>query len=233
MVIYKITNSVNNKVYIGKTICDKDDYFGSGVLIKQAIKKYGLDKFAKEIIDTANSIEELNNKEKYWIAYFNSCDLNLGYNIGLGGDGGDLFSNNPNKEAIRLKYSKPKEKNPMFGKHHNNESINKISHNRKGKNKGLSTWNKGISIKEYSEKYMNCFNNRKGSKNPNSKMFLFISPDGIEFKIIGNYETFCIENNLDVFISRHFINKGKIPKPQKGIPKTERLNLIGWEIIRL
>ena len=39
MVIYKITNSVNNKVYIGKTICDKDDYFGSGVLIKRAIKK--------------------------------------------------------------------------------------------------------------------------------------------------------------------------------------------------
>jgi hypothetical protein len=50
--IYKITNLINNKIYIGKHITkDKnDDYMGSGKLITRAIEKYGLENFKKEII---------------------------------------------------------------------------------------------------------------------------------------------------------------------------------------
>jgi hypothetical protein len=59
--IYKITNLLNNKYYIGRhaTTNINDKYMGSGVGIKNAIKKYGVDNFSKEIIAFANSAEEL------------------------------------------------------------------------------------------------------------------------------------------------------------------------------
>ena len=51
-VVYRITNMINGKKYIGKhsTTDVYDGYFGSGVAIKQAINKYGIDNFKKEII---------------------------------------------------------------------------------------------------------------------------------------------------------------------------------------
>lgn len=63
MVIYKTTNLVNGMIYIGKKSQDYDTYLGSGLLLKRAIAKYGKDNFKKEIIDTAQTIDELNEKE--------------------------------------------------------------------------------------------------------------------------------------------------------------------------
>jgi group I intron endonuclease len=85
MWIYKITNNVNGKIYIGQTHYDNPSYFGSGILIKEAIKKYGIDKFEKAYIDTANDQNELDEKEKYWIKFHNSQDHKIGYNIADGG----------------------------------------------------------------------------------------------------------------------------------------------------
>ncbi len=51
MEIYKITNNINKKIYIGKDITCNPNYFGSGVFIKKAITKYGRENFTKEIID--------------------------------------------------------------------------------------------------------------------------------------------------------------------------------------
>lgn len=64
--IYKITNLTNNKVYIGKheTENKNDDYFGSGKLIRKAIKKYGMNNFKKEILFECHSKEEMDQKEK-------------------------------------------------------------------------------------------------------------------------------------------------------------------------
>ncbi len=60
-IIYKITNLVNEKYYIGRhaTTDINDSYMGSGIGIKNAIRKYGIDKFTKEIIAYASSAEEL------------------------------------------------------------------------------------------------------------------------------------------------------------------------------
>jgi hypothetical protein len=52
-VIYKITNLINQKIYIGKDSTNRKNYYGSGKAIKNAILKYGEDNFSKEIIDTA------------------------------------------------------------------------------------------------------------------------------------------------------------------------------------
>lgn len=59
--VYKITNTVNNKIYVGvHTTNDKsDNYMGSGVLIKRAIDKYGVDKFVKEILYECNTKDEM------------------------------------------------------------------------------------------------------------------------------------------------------------------------------
>jgi len=105
MEIYKITNLINHKVYIGKdATCDKN-YYGSGVFIKSAIKKYGKKNFMKEIIDRCDSYEELSVKEKYWISFYREREEL--YNIADGGDGGDTWSSNPKFNELREKYYKP------------------------------------------------------------------------------------------------------------------------------
>lgn len=87
--IYKITNNVNNKIYIGKhqTENKDDDYMGSGKIIKRAIEKYGIDKFTKEILYECNSLEEMNEKEAEIVDEEFVARLDT-YNIKLGGQGG-------------------------------------------------------------------------------------------------------------------------------------------------
>jgi len=105
MQIYKITNLINNKIYIGKDTTSDQNYFGSGLLIRRAIKKYGIENFKKEILDETDNYEDLSIKEKYWIENFNSTNIEIGYNISKGGDGGDTLSNNPNLDIIKEKIS--------------------------------------------------------------------------------------------------------------------------------
>ena len=134
MVIYKITNLLNNKIYIGKDTTNNDDYFGSGVLIKRAIDKYGINNFEKVILETCDSNGVLCDKEKFWINLLKSTDLTIGYNISNGGDGGDTISNNPNKENILKKISESM-KNRVFTEIHK-EKLSKNHYStkyRKGK----------------------------------------------------------------------------------------------------
>lgn len=56
---------------------------------KKAIRKYGKENFEKKIIDIAYSREDLNNKEKYWIAFYDATKSSLFYNIAKGGTGGN------------------------------------------------------------------------------------------------------------------------------------------------
>lgn len=91
MIIYKITNLVNGKMYIGQTIgtlCARwKRHCGDNSkcpAIHNAIVKYGIQNFNVEQIDTANSQEELNEKEAYWINTLNTISPN-GYNLQNGG----------------------------------------------------------------------------------------------------------------------------------------------------
>lgn len=92
MIIYKITNTLNNKIYIGQTTQSMSARFSSHCRKKvgrsyltDAIKKYGKENFLIEQIDSAETIEELNKKEEYWISYYNSTNKNIGYNLMSGG----------------------------------------------------------------------------------------------------------------------------------------------------
>lgn len=113
MEIYKITNLINHKIYIGKDTTSDPNYFGSGLLIKRAFEKYGKENFIKEVIDITGDYDELSKKEIYWISKYKSTDKKIGYNIAPGGEGGDTLSNHPDLDLIREKISK---NNPKTGK---------------------------------------------------------------------------------------------------------------------
>lgn len=112
MIIYKITNLINNKVYIGQTTktiewrfnkhCeDAMKNINTTIHIQRAILRYGKENFKIEQIDTASSKNELNEKEKYWIRYYNS--KTNGYNMTYGGEGGDTYSSLSDEEMNCVK----------------------------------------------------------------------------------------------------------------------------------
>jgi group I intron endonuclease len=101
-IIYRITNVVNSKFYIGKTSKTVQERFQrhcynhqkQNTHLYNAMRKYGVDKFKIEILEETNSANE---REIYWIE-----TLQPHYNMTIGGDGGDT-SNSPNfKSAIKL-----------------------------------------------------------------------------------------------------------------------------------
>ena len=92
-VIYKITNKINGKIYIGKTFQDVNVRFiqhfkiNEPTLIHKAMIKYGIDNFSLDIIYSSPDINDINNKEIYYINYYGSRDKSIGYNICKGGEG--------------------------------------------------------------------------------------------------------------------------------------------------
>lgn len=89
MIVYKTTNLINGKFYIGKQASNSKWYLGSGKALKSAIAKYGRSNFKKEILEECSSLEELSEREKFWIAELNAIEK--GYNIAEGGSGGRTF----------------------------------------------------------------------------------------------------------------------------------------------
>ena len=89
-IIYKTTNLINNKIYIGQHITDKlhDNYVGSGTLLKKAIQKYGDVNFHTDILFICKSKEEMNCKEQDLVneEFIKRADT---YNLILGGTGGN------------------------------------------------------------------------------------------------------------------------------------------------
>lgn len=99
MIIYKVTSKTSNKSYIGQTTKRLDDrkhaHFKNvkaGIKTKfyNAIRKYGESDFVWEIIDNAESKELLNKLETKYISKYDT--YKTGYNMTLGGDGGDTIS---------------------------------------------------------------------------------------------------------------------------------------------
>lgn len=137
MFIYKITNKINNKIYIGQVYNKsiearfdrhvKEASKTNPILVDRAIYKYGVNNFVVEQIDTATSLEELNQKEKYWIKFYNSTNREIGYNLTEGGDGGNTYLCKTKEEMDKIKH--------------------KLSVVNSGKNNGMSKSIKGLNVK--------------------------------------------------------------------------------------
>ena len=89
MIIYKTTNLVNQKYYIGKDQKNNPEYLGSGLALNRAIKKYGRENFIKEILEECADPTSLANCERHWIAKLNACKDPMSYNVHEGGRGGN------------------------------------------------------------------------------------------------------------------------------------------------
>jgi len=156
-------NMLNGKKYVGfhasNSEYEKDEYRGSGILLKKKIKEYGEDNFITGIIEYI-IFDEWKEKEKYWIKEMKSHVSENGYNLTLGGDGGDTFSfrSEEDKNLTKQRLSKKR--------------IRGCTEIRKLKisiaNTGKTPWNKdiiGVFFDSEETKQKKQFNNA-GEKNP-------------------------------------------------------------------
>jgi hypothetical protein len=139
--VYKITNLINNKIYIGvhKTSNLSDEYMGSGNLIKNAIKKHGIENFKKEYLKIFDSEEEMYEMESIIVNKDFIKETSV-YNIKEGGFGGWSYVN-----EMELNKSCTFEKDNKYGSWKNKqkriEILNKIPMNKRieiGRNMGIN-----------------------------------------------------------------------------------------------
>lgn len=91
--VYKTTNLKNGKIYIGQkqsSTFSAEKYLGSGTLLTRAVKKYGKQNFSVELLKFCNCKQTLDEQERLYIKYYKSTDRSIGYNIAIGGQGGNL-----------------------------------------------------------------------------------------------------------------------------------------------
>jgi group I intron endonuclease len=150
--IYKTTNQINGKIYIGyhSTKDLNDSYLGSGKILNQAIEKNGPENFTKEILYVFPSREEALQKERELVneAFVQRDDT---YNMKIGGEGGwdHTWESNSRPEIVERRRQGQKKairegrmrtltdeqrlmgsaSKPFLGKKHTEESRKKISEN--------------------------------------------------------------------------------------------------------
>lgn len=142
MFIYKITNKINNKTYIGLTTLKNphkriNRHFNKfkhryESVIWNATQKYGRNNFTVEIIEECTSLKELNKKEIYYIKKYNTIRPN-GYNIKNGGEGGGSLDDSTKKKISKALKDYYKTNEGSFkGKAFSKEHLANLSKARKG-----------------------------------------------------------------------------------------------------
>jgi hypothetical protein len=181
--IYKTTNLINGKWYIGKHERNDSNYFGSGKLLSLAIKKYGKENFKREILAESNNTEELNNLEIKFIRETNAIKDPMSYNIAAGGKGGNTYAGLTEleiKNAVEKAQSK-KEKhytqymNDFEYQEYVNKKIESFKNTRSSMtDEELSNWEnnringfKNRTLEEETERRKNISKSRLGEKNHN------------------------------------------------------------------
>lgn len=149
--IYMIKNKKTGQIYIGQSNNIEKRYrqhcnhnAKGHSYVERAIEKYGNDSFDCIVIEELpNSIDILNQREKYWINYYNTYNDNFHYNLTEGGDINPMkdkrisekvrvknqeYWNNGGREEQSIRFAG--KNNPFYGKHHNEKTIQKIKNNQ-------------------------------------------------------------------------------------------------------
>lgn len=182
--IYKVTNKLNNKSYIGRHSSNNlnNSYLGSGTSIKKAIKQFGKDNFFKEVIYIAKNQKELDEKEIYYINYYKTYEN--GYNITKGGKG--MLGYKPSKETI-LKSSKSRKKYYE----ENPDAIKKLSELGKLKKGSLNPfYGKKLSLEHIDKMTKARVKAITGAKNPSAVKLLCVEKN-IIFHTAKEAAFFC------------------------------------------
>lgn len=177
-IIYKVTCSVNGKIYIGQTrntlryrrgqhYREMRSRITSGKPISyflRALRKHPPNTFTWEQIAEANSFNELNTFEAEWIAQCDASNRRLGYNCKLGGGGHPFSSEFADKirEAQLKIVAQPGYVNPFKGKHHSNATRQAWSHLRRGR----PALNRGVRMKDSQRAALRQLAIERASKKP-------------------------------------------------------------------
>lgn len=158
--IYKVTNKVNGKVYIGQSVdigrrwrqhmtAEDDIYF------HKAIQKYGVENFEWEVIEKCKK-SELDERESYWIEYYDS--FNKGYNCTKGGDGVSGGEDHPRwKGGISLDPEHLKQYSKQYNKQYYEVNKEELKEYREANKEKKKEYNKQYrdankeNIKQYRE----------------------------------------------------------------------------------
>ena len=181
MIIYKTTNLINGKFYIGQDSKNNPDYLGSGLLLNRAIEKYGIENFKKETLEVCKNKKHLNERERYWIEETKAKEI--GYNIADGGHGGNTYTEETKQRISKLftnrhiseetiqkrkltraknpeKYKLSEERKKLIGDQHRGKTLSE-EHKQ-----AISNYMKNSAI--YSEEFLSMQNgeNKKGENSP-------------------------------------------------------------------
>lgn len=166
MVVYKITNLVNNKAYVGQTIqklaqrrrehLSLKGYKGSHLL--NAIKKYGRNNFSVEVLEECSSIEQLDEREAHWIAKLGTTDRTKGYNIAEGGHRVVL------SEESRKKISNSLKGRPMLAT--TKDALRKANLGRKLSKEHIENTKRGLKGRKLSSEHRKSISVRMKGKKP-------------------------------------------------------------------
>lgn len=227
-IVYKITNNINNKFYIGQhtTYNPYDLYVGSGYLLKLAEQKYNLSSFTKTILFDFDNRQDMLNKERELMPLL-SCNLynKQCYNIVQGGGGGFLDKNGINiakgckhseqskikhqeaaKKRIHTEYEKQKQSLTMTGRKQSKETIEKRVAKNKGKKRTIEQ-KKRMSIAQKNKKISkNSILKQLETKRKNGTLGVGKSnPNFGKRKMISKNNKKIIINVKDV---EYYINQG-------------------------
>lgn len=218
MIIYKSTNNITGKVYIGQTTQTlekrvnnhiKESKTNKNRPFMSAINKYGKDNFIFEIIDSATDLDELNDKEIYWINYYNSVSPN-GYNITGGGQGKKMMVTNELSKRI----SKGLKNSEKWQETKNSEEY-KIK-----MEKSFIGWFRGKKFtKEHKEKIWEKNKDRiLGFNKSTSKKWIVVDKDNNIIRMTGKEEYFekLGMDNGDISRMSKILSQGKYRKRYNG-----------------
>lgn len=207
--IYKITNLIDDKIYIGKTTYPIEKRYYAHLWtsehkndtrskIHNAIRKYGKENFKVEKIEDCDSIKLLNERERYWIKELKAQNSDIGYNIapgGEGGIGGPMFAGHHHSEETKAKMSVDRqgEKNANFGNrwHQSDELRKRHSELSSGENNGM--WGKKHSEES---KFKNNLSHigKKAYSNQKLNKVIMLTPE--EGRKLLNNDSNWFEGNI-------------------------------------
>jgi Mor family transcriptional regulator len=210
MYVYETTNLVNGKKYIGVSVTknNSDNYLGSGVLLKRAIKKYGVENFNKTIIKNFSSEEEARNYERVLIDELDAINDKNYYNLVAGGFGGGV-------------------KNHLV----TDETKQKISNSHKGKKlsrKQVIGMAKSTLQYDLDGNFIKEFETKADAENEiNSKMNRLIGDKICRIKgFLWKYKNGDIEQKIQSSKNLDRDKKNKLSKIVGKLSKEEAINLV-------
>ena len=209
MLIYRITNQVNGKVYIGKTTLTAQARWKRHVFLARfergcpylgaAIRAHGIEGFKVDVLYHAKTAHELNMMERFFIVLHQSHLRDNGYNLTLGGDGGILCHTQATKDKIAS--GRQGVNHPMYGRHHSEEAKRAISeHNGLGFLGKRHALNSRLRMGARGEDHPNFGKSLSEStkqkiRGVNAKTYVLESPIG-DLVVVTDLKDFCRRNNL-------------------------------------